>query len=144
MQAQLQILMLDMLELSFDDISRLIHELKLIGSFDIIVLDMDFALDRNTTKVYKQTHAVVLVSDGSKSANTKIFRAYNALTVLDQGEEYPLQNRLALIYNKFSNKTGEAITSIDIKNVGGAPRYEHATTEQVLTQLSTMSMFDKI
>lgn len=135
---------LDILELSFDDISRLLHELKLIGSFDIIVLDIDFALDKETIKIFKQTHSLVWVSDGSKSANTKLFRAYSALSVLEQGQEAPLQSRLALIYNKFSNKTSEALTDIDIKNIGGAPRYEHATTEQVINQLSAMSMFEKI
>lgn len=135
---------LDILELSFDDISRLLHELKLIGSFDIIVLDIDFALDKETLKIFKQTHSLVWVSDGSKSANTKLFRAYSALSVVEQGQEAPLQSRLALIYNKFSNKTSEALTDIDIKNIGGAPRYEHATTEQVVNQLSAMSMFEKI
>lgn len=135
---------LDMLELSFEDISKLINELKLTGFFDVIILDMDFSLDPETIKLYKQAHSLILVSDGSKSANTKIRRAYNALTVLEQAQEMPLQNNLGLIYNKFSNKTGEAITDIDIKNIGGAPKFEHATTEQVLAQLSSVNMFEKI
>ena len=74
----------------------------------------------------------------------KIFRAYNALVALEQNKDNSLLNKLALIYNKFSNKTGKAIEGIDISNIGGAPRYEHATTEQVITQLANMSMYDKI
>ena len=55
-----------------------------------------------------------------------------------------MMNRLALVYNKFSNKTGKALEGLNIKNIGGAPRYEHATTTQVIDQLSKMEMFGKI
>ena len=48
------------------------------------------------------------------------------------------------MYNKFSNKSSRALDDIELKSIGGAPRYEHATTRQVLSQLSNLSVFDDI
>ncbi|MDY4112420.1 MAG: chromosome partitioning protein ParA, partial [Roseburia sp.] len=92
----------------------------------------------------RQSHAIIWVGDGSEISNAKLVRAYEALSVREQNEDVPLFNRLNLIYNKFSNKTGKTVGSISIKNVGGAPRFEHASTEQVLEQLKNMEMFERI
>lgn len=134
---------LDMLELNAEDISRLIAELKLSGTYEYIILDMDFSMDKGILDVYREAHSLVMVGDGSETSNIKIFRAYNAISTVEQKKDSPLTNRLSLIYNKFSNKTGQTL-DIEIKNIGGAPRYEHATTEQIVTQLSAMDMFSKI
>lgn len=137
-------LALDMHELSVEDILRLISELKLTGSYDYIIVDSDFGLEPNILKILRQMHAVVWVGDGSETSNSKLYRAYNALSILEQNEDSPLTNRLCLVYNKFSNKTGKTLENLNIKNIGGAPRYEHATAAQVVEQLSKMELFEKI
>lgn len=135
---------LDMLELTSDDILRLISEIKLTGSYDYIVIDMGFGMDKEIMKIYRQAHGWVWVGDGSEISNLKIFRAYNALATREANAESPLTNRLSLIYNKFSSKSSKTLEGIELKNIGGAPRFEHATVEQVLEQLATKEMFDKI
>ena len=135
---------LDMMELSFEDQIRLISELKLTGSYDYIVLDTDFGLDRDSLKIYRKAHSLTWVGDGSDISNSKLFRAYNALATLEAKEDSPLTGRLSVIYNKFSNKTGKVLSDIGARNAGGAPRYEHATIPQVLKELSAMDMFDKL
>lgn len=135
---------LDMMELTTDDIVRLISELCLTGSYDYIIIDTDFSIDREALNVCRKAHAIVWVGDGSEISNTKLFRAFNALNTIEQNADSPIPNRLVLIYNKFSNKTGKVMDEVGIKNIGGAPRYEHATTAQVIGQLSAMDMFDRI
>ena len=138
-------LALDMLELDSDEIVRLISELKLIGSYDYIVIDADFGIDKNSIKVCKLAHSVVWVGDGSEVSNAKIFRAYNAVATMEEKAESPLTSRLHLVYNKFSNKTGETLPEdFALRSIGGAPRYEHASTKQILGQLYKQDMFDKI
>ncbi len=134
---------LDMMELGKEEISRLISELRLSGIYDYIVVDMDFSLSKDTMDVLWTMSNIVMVGDGSDISNMKIFRVYNALAVLGQNKDNSLLNKLVLVYNKFSNKTSKVIEGIEINNIGGVPRYEHATTEQVITQLSNMSMYDK-
>ncbi|MDD4492767.1 MAG: chromosome partitioning protein ParA [Eubacteriales bacterium] len=136
---------LDMMELGSDEIIRLLSELKLTGSYEYIILDSDFCIDKNNLAVYRQAHDIVLVSDGSEISNQKTFRAYTALTTLEENEDSPITNRISLFYNQFSNKTSKAIDdTIGIKSIGGAPKYEHATTMQVLQQLSAMDAFNKV
>lgn len=135
---------LDILELSTDEILQLISELEMTGAFDYIVVDMEFGLDEKYLKIYEKAHAIVLVGDGSELSNLKTIRAFQALTTLEQSMDASISNRMSLIYNKFSNKTGKVIESIGLKNIGGAPRYEHASVKQVVNQLAGMEMFEQI
>lgn len=135
---------LDMLELNLDDKLRLISELKLMGTYEYIILDCDFSMDKNYLKIFREAHSWIWVGDGSEISNSKIFRAYNALATMEQNSDAPLTSRLCLIYNKFSNKNGKAIDDIGLKSVGGAPRFEHATTQDIISQLMSKDMFDKI
>ncbi|WP_288683755.1 chromosome partitioning protein ParA [uncultured Eubacterium sp.] len=135
---------LDMLELSADDILHLISELKLTGSYDYIVLDMEFELDKGYLDIYRKINSIIVVGDGSEISNLKIFRGYNAIVTKEQESDSSIANRIVLMYNKFSNKSSRALDDIELKSIGGAPRYEHATTRQVLSQLSNLSVFDDI
>ncbi len=137
-------LALDMLELNCEEMVRLVSELKLMGSYDYLVIDSDFSLDKQTRNFLSMAHFIIWVGDGSEISNEKITRAYEALAILENNADAPIINRIMLIYNKFSNKTGKSIGDIGLKSIGGAPRYEHATTAQVIEQLSKKEMFDKI
>lgn len=135
---------LDMLELNAEDMLRLISELKLTGGYRNIIVDMDFGMTPDTLQIYRQAQTLVWVGDGSETSNAKLSRAYKALATLEQNNDAPLTNRLLLAYNKFSNKTGSTIEDMGVKCIGGAPRYEHATEDQIVGQLSTMDMLDQI
>lgn len=135
---------LDILELNSEDLMRLVSELKLAGAYDYIIIDTDFELNKNRFELCREAAAVVWVSDGSEMSNTKTVRAFEALNIMEQNAEYPIAERLFLVYNKFSNKTGQTIGDIGLVNIGGAPRYEHAGVEQVIAQLASMNMFDKL
>ncbi len=135
-------LALDMLELNMDDIMRLISEVKLSGMYDIVVLDIPFEIEKAHLDVYNQSNFWVITGDGSEISNSKIFRAYNAVAITEQAMDIAVTRKMLLIYNKFSNKTGKSVEGTDLKRIGGAPRYEHATVQQVITELSSLDMFD--
>lgn len=135
---------LDMMELNAEEILRLISELKLMGEYDYIILDMDFGIDKDMLNIYRQAQAIVLVGDGSLVSNTKTERAYLALMTLEQNVDAPLVNRVSFIYDKVSSKNGQSINSPGLKILGGAPRYAGASIQQIIDQLSTMDIFDSI
>lgn len=135
---------LDMLELKVDDIIRLISEIRLTGSYNVIILDLDFSFDADMLKILRQTHSIIWVGDGSEISNSKLIRAYSALSIIEQNEDVPILNRISLIYNKFSNKTSKALDDLGIKTIGGNPRFEHATTAMVIGQIAPKEMFEKI
>lgn len=135
---------LDMLELQLEEKTRLVSEIKLSGIYDVVIVDTDFGFDIDNLKFLKLAENIVWTGDGSEISNMKINRAYSALMLKEENEEEPLSSRIVLIYNKFSNKSGRAVSGVDITNIGGAPRYEHASTKQVVEQLCNINMFEKL
>lgn len=134
---------LDMFELNNDDILKLINELKISGSYDCVVIDIPF--DKDTLKIVNSCDSIVVVGDGSDTSNMKIYRAYNALKTMESNDDsLRILSKTSLVYNKFSNKTSKAIDNIELKALNGAPKYEHATTQQVVAQLASLDVFDKI
>jgi cellulose biosynthesis protein BcsQ len=135
---------LDMMELGKEDIVLLLTELRQMGSYDYIVVDADFSLDKDSLDIYRKAHGLVMVSDGSDIANEKTVRAYTALATLEQNSDSPLTNRTKLIYNRFSSKTGKMIDKVEIQNIGGMPRFAQASVAQVLEALTATDAFDQI
>ncbi len=135
---------LDMLELTHDEKMLLLAELQRTGSYDYIVVDSSFGLDKAHNELFRKSNTVVMISDGTETANLKTNRAYSAIQTMDQMAEIPITNRFALFYNKFSNKISTSIGNSEIKELGGAPVYAHATTAQILSQLVSLDIFQKI
>lgn len=135
---------LDLLELDTGEILFLLSQLEMTGNFEYILIDMGFGLDKEHLQIYEKAHAIVLVGDGSEISNRKMLRAVQSLTTLEQNMDVSITNRMSLIYNKFSNKTGKVLENFEIKNVGGAQRFEHASVKQVVEQLAAMDIFEQI
>ena len=135
---------LDMLELTEDEISRLISELQITGSYDYIIVDIDFNMSEGFVKLLEIFHSIVIIGTGSEISNCKIFRLYSSLVIKENMDNSQLLNRVGLLYNKFSNKTSKTISGIDIKNIGGIPRFDHATDIQVVEQISKIAALDNI
>ena len=70
---------LDMLELTEDEISRLISELQITGSYDYIIVDIDFNMSEGFVKLLEIFHSIVIIGTGSEISNCKIFRLYSSL-----------------------------------------------------------------
>ncbi len=135
---------LDMLELRAEEINRLITELQLTGSYDYIIADFDFYLDNDFIRTLKKFHSIVIIGTGSESSNNKIFRLYNSLLIKESAEDSPLLDRMSLLYNQFSSKTNKSITGLEMKSIGGIPRFDHATDRQVVEKIATMAVLDSI
>ena len=135
---------MDIMELTADDQVQLLRQLRMTNAYDDVVLDIDFSLDGGALSVYGEASTLVWVSDGSTTANEKTLRALDALRVLESRLPDSLERKLCLIYNKFSNKGGVTVPENTIRSLGGAPRFDHATTAQVLGKLAEKTFFDMI
>lgn len=135
---------LDMMELSVDEILRLLSEIQLMGEYAYIIIDADFSLCKDSLRLYREARDIVLVGDGSELSNSKLRRAYEAVSIMEQNADAPLTNRMSFMYNKASSKTGQSVEIQGLRELGGAPKYERATTAQILAQLAPMELFDKI
>lgn len=137
-------LALDMLELSSEETIRLLTDMGIAGSYDYVIIDMDFSLSKEYKDIYRKAAAWVVVSDGSDTSNEKVFRAYRALETLEQNEDNGLARRMCLLYNRVNSSTGAVLKDLELRSIGGAPRFAKATIAQILGQLSALDAFDKI
>lgn len=135
---------LDMLEFKHEERMQLLNVLHTIGSYDEIIVDLGFGLDKDHLDYYREANNVIIVGDGSELSNIKIYKAYTALATMDQSSDMPIANRFSLMYNRFSSKTGRSVGDVDLRNVGGAPVFAHATTAQIVEQLAAGDLFKKL
>lgn len=137
-------LALDMTELNQEDVQLLVSTLKTSGLFDVIVVDRKFDLDGCCQYLWGQAGSVVAVNDGSEIGNSKFLRAYAAMKVLSEQSDTFRLDKLMLLYNKFSNKTGQTLEGLDVTMLGGVPRYEHASVAQIIGQVAGMGIFSRL
>ncbi len=134
---------LDAMELKIEEIEVLLNEISNCG-YEFIIIDAGFHFDGLSYMLWKKSNEVVIVSDGTEIANSKFNRAYQSLGIIQEQDESFRLDKADLVYNKFSNKICQVITGLEINDLGGIPRYEHALTKQVVEQISSMDFLDKI
>ena len=135
-------LALDMQELTGEELRQLLEELRKSGGYDAILLDLDFSFAYPLLQILSECDSIVMVSDGSAVTNQKLERAVASLGILEQQEEKQIQQKMCILYNRFSTKTSQMIEMEGIKNIGGIKRFEGYQPEQLIKQLANQSEFD--
>ena|GEM_PF-53590 len=126
---------IDLQELNKEDIHDLYLALSQTGMFERLVIDLSFAVDECSLALMQQASAIIFVSDGTTVATEKFKLAYRTLALLEQEKNIGFLSRIILLYNKFSNKSGQLIEDHSLRSIGGIARIEHATTEQVISHI---------
>lgn len=135
---------LDVQELTYEDCTYLLDVVRATGNYDEIIVDMKLSLDKDTVMFLNTMHQVVFVSDGTVIANEKLQRCYHALTIMESQLNIRMLMKSGVLYNKFSNKRCAVLTGLEMSELGGMPRIEGATTEQIVQQISMTDVLDKI
>lgn len=135
---------LDMIDLKEEEILRMIQELRMTGTYDCIVLDLDFGVESKLLDLYQTVGTLVMVTDGSEGANLKLQRAYEALSILEKNRDTSITGRMAVIYNKFSGGNCEILDNPELKKIGTVPQYEYSSTTQLINKLAETAFFKQI
>ncbi len=132
----------DVLELADDDIALLTEHLS-GGAFDAAVLDVPFDLAPRTLKLLDAASQVVLVSDGTPSANAKITRALGALELLSGQHDLSLLPRTGLLYNRWGAGSAR-LENLPISEIGGIARFDGGGEEQVINAIYASGSLDRV
>lgn len=132
---------LDMMEMTADDYLVLQEELKHLGSYDYVVIDMDFPKTQQQFKFFEHCNSVVVVSDGGENAEAKLSKALRAIQIMDGNAEFPLQPRMWLLRNKAALNE---LTQNEIRLLGTFPMYQSVSSAQMAKQLSLSNVFDQL
>ena len=135
---------LDMTELSFEETKELLTIIKQSGTYSSIIIDLDFSIEKDYLNFYNSFDHIVMVSDGSDICNEKTMRAIQAITMLEQYSDLRLTGKMSIVYNKFSNKHCKLISDLDMRELGGAPRFESTDINRIIEQIATLDIFNKL
>lgn len=135
---------LDLIGLKKDEINQMIVDLKMSSIFDVIIWDMDFSFSVLQSDLMQLVSDIIFVSDGSEVCNSKCKRLYESVDVLEKIRKLDVSEKFWILYNKFSNKTSKPLDIQSVRELGGAPRYEHATVNQIVEQLLKLTIFEKL
>ncbi len=129
---------LDMMEMGADDYVTLQNELKALGCYDCVVMDMHFPKTQADYKFFDYCNAVVMVATGSEESELKINKALRGIQILDDQSDFPLWPRLWMLRNKaYANE----IQKNDIRTLGSFPTYQAVPCAQMAKQMSLANIF---
>ena len=91
---------LDMLELSDEDISVLINEIKGMGKYRHIIIDCNFDPGSRLNTFSKFAYKIVFVFDDTKQGIKKMSELNEALHIMENNGTIDITNKITLICNK--------------------------------------------
>ena len=132
---------LDIMEMNSNDYVTLQNELKALGCYDYVVIDMEFPKTQAAFKFFDYCNSIVLVSDGSETAQAKINKAVRGVQILDGQSDFAMQPRMWLLNNKMvANEIGQN----EIRYLGSFPIYQTVSPAQMSKQLSLSDCFGQL
>ena len=130
--------------LSVDDITKLLRELRIIASYDYIVLDVAFATYFEQMHLLERSHTLVMISDDTENSQSKLTRAYHRLTAsADSDQEITIPN-MFLLYNKSTGFSSKILTLADVPELGSIPRLQNANPDAIVARIASLDVFDAI
>lgn len=135
---------LDMLEMSKEEIVNIINVLRFTNTYTHLVIDIDFAFDDKTIEIFESSTDIVVVADGSEISNSKFENFHKTLLILEKQRDIRLVDKLRVLYNRFSSKFSKEIQIEELNVIGGIPKYENATTQQIVDQIKGLNVFSSI
>ena len=132
---------LDIMEMVSDDYVTLQNELKALGCYDYVVMDMEFPKTQSEYKFFQYCNAIVLVEDGSDISEMKTEKAVRGIRILDSQSDFAMEPRMWLLKNKVSSN---GLGQNEIRMLGSFPMYQTVSSAQMAKQLSLSNIFGQL
>jgi len=129
---------LDIMEMGPADYQTLQNELKALGCYDYVVMDVEFPKTQAAFKFFDCCNSIVLVSNSADTSKTKIEKALRGIQIMDEHADYGMQNRMWMLWNMAS--AGD-LQMNDLRELGTFPVYETVSSAQMAKQLSLSNIF---
>ncbi len=132
---------LDIMEMASKDYQTLQNELKALGCYDYVVMDMEFPNSQSEFEFLGCCNSIVLVGDGSDTSEAKMSKAIRSIQILDAQSDFALQPRMWLLKNKV------AVNSVqrnELRILGSFPVYQTVSSAQMARQLSLSNIFGQL
>lgn len=135
-----------MLELTHEDVMKIIDTLSSGCGYDRVVIDMDFCLNREFAELMDRMDQIIVVQDGGETSDSKFLRTMEALCILEQQNNLHLTDHMKLLYNRFSSsKSSAEIPNPQMPVIGKIPPIKHALVQEIIQYMLTRTeIFDAL
>lgn len=124
---------LDMMEFTTEDYLTLQSELKNLGSYDYVIMDIPFPDSQKAYELFNYCNSIVFVADSSDISCAKLEKALAGIKIMDSQMDYSIMPRMWMLYNKVG--ANEFFQS-EIRSLGTIPVYQPVTSAQMARQLA--------
>ena len=132
---------LDIMEMGPNDYLTLQNELKALGCYDYVVMDVEFPKTQAAYKLFEYCNSIVLVTDSSDTSEAKMNKAIRGIQILDGQSDFAMQPRMWLLRNMaVSNEAQQN----ELRLLGTFPVYETVSSAQMAKQLSLSNVFNQL
>ncbi len=132
---------LDIMEMSPDDYMTLQNELRSLGCYDYVVMDVEFPKTQSAFKLFECCNSIVVVSDASEISEAKINKAIRGIQILDGQSDFAIQPRMWLLKNR---ATVNELSQTELRILGAFPTYESVSSARMAKQLSLSDVFNQL
>lgn len=132
---------LDIMEMGPNDYLTLQNELKALGCYDYVVMDVEFPKTQAAYKLFEYCNSIVLVTDSSDTAEAKVNKAIRGIQILDGQSDFAMQPRMWLLRNMDSSNNAQ---QNELRMLGTFPVYETVSSAQMAKQLSLSNVFNQL
>ena len=128
-------IVLDMLEMSDEDISVLIREIQSMGKYRHIIIDSNLNLGSRLNIFSKLAYKVIFVFEDTKLGIKKMSDLNEALHLLENGGNIDITNKLSLICNKVKDMNQVSIPeSLSVRDFVKNYNVDSKELTQILSQ----------
>lgn len=132
---------LDMMEMHVEDYMVLQNELRSLGCYDYVVIDIAFPKSQSEYKLFECCNSIVLVSDNSEISEAKINKALRGVQIMDGQSDFAVQPRMWILRNKV---VFNDIQQNELRVLGTFPVYQTVSSAQMARQLSLAGIFEQL
>lgn len=135
---------LDMMEFNKACADKLLKELYIICDYDYIVIDTKVELDEMGIGLLDYAEAIYLVTDGTQVSCKKLKRFLDSLVIQESQKGSRYLSKTSMICNRFSNKNSYEAQDVSLPIIGGTPRYDGVSEQQILAEISNLPFLNTI
>ena len=132
---------LDIMEMGPNDYLTLQNELKALGCYDYVVMDVEFPKTQAAYKLFEYCNSIVLVTDSSDTSVAKVSKAIRGIQILDGQSDFAIQPRMWLLRNMDSTNAEQ---QNELRLLETFPVYETVSSAQMAKQLSLSNAFSQL
>lgn len=135
---------LDMNEVTAENFNTLMNTICAMN-FEYIIIDTDLTFDERIMGVFSKSSKIICITDATPVSNKKTTDAIDVIRLIDGKNGTSVADKLAVIYNKYSDTTSVLIEDKKITINGAIPNFSICKTPlDVSIKIAGMAMWNNV